>query len=214
MPSRFVYRHHANCSSVPNSVEVLGDGKCVIGLASSLQIYDPTTGTLSSAVNCTGILQVAVYADKVYTLRNIDNSKEVRVYSADLQSSQDLTTVHNGVTNLSATEHHLVLANTETKTLSLYDLNGDQQLDFQLPQMKNVSGLLALRDHTVLVSEGPCVSRYRIGRSAEAIWTCSDLGNVVCMCQDTRSGIIYCRSSASMDVNILSLQGACNYWVC
>lgn len=179
----------------------------MIGLPTSLQIYDPSTGALSTPVNCTGLLKVAVTRNKVFVLRNIDNNKVVRVYSADLQTSSDLTTVNNGIVYLSATDRHLVLANVETKSLTFYDLDGDQQLEFQLPQNKNIRDLLALYDDTVLVSEGPSVSRYRIGQAAEAIWTCSGLNDVVSMYHDVQSGMIYCGKSNTMTVALLTLQG-------
>ena len=170
-------------------------------------MYNVNNASSSGSVNCTGLLRIAVSGERIYALRNIDNTKVVKLFSADLQKSSDLFTVPAGVNHISATDNYLLVANTETKVLSAYDLDGEFQLELKLPETTNIQAILALRDSTVLVSVGASVHRYRIGGNADPVWTCTGMANATAMCQDTASGLIICGNNNQYTLNFVSMEG-------
>ena len=207
LPSNITLQTHFNTGNIPNSAAFISEGKIVVGLPTSLQVYDSSNGGGGESVNCSGLLKISVAGERIYALRNIDNTKVVKLFSADLQKSSDLFTAPTGVNHISGTEDYLLVANTETKVLSVYDLDGEFQLEVKLPETTNIQTILALKDGTVVVSVGASVSRYRIGGNADPVWTCAGMTNVTAMCQDMASGLVICGESNYPDLRYLSLEG-------
>ena len=207
LPSSINTQTYFHIGNIPNSATFISEDKIVVGLPNSFQVYDTSNGGGGGSVNCSGLLKISVAGERIYALRNIDNTKVVKLFSADLQKNSDLFTVPAGVNHVSHTEDYLLVANTETKVLSVYDLDGEFQLEVKLPETTNIQAILALKDGTVLVSVGASVSRYRIGGNADPVWTCAGMTNVTAMCQDMASGLIICGESNYHNLHYLSLEG-------
>ena len=183
-------------------------GKVVFGFSDSLKIFNMDDQTMTCSVTCTGLVNMAVATNKIYTLRSIDNKKLVKQFFADLTESCDLFTVPAGISLMSATDDdYLVFANNDTKTLTLFDLAGKSHLELHLPKEITIKAVFAIGDGTVLVSGGSFVSRYLIGGNRGPVWTCTGMPNVTAMCRDGLSGYIMCGNSDQCKISFLSLEG-------
>ena len=185
-----------NLESIPISIAHITGGKVVFGFSDSLKFFNMDDQTMTCSVTCTGLVNMAVANDKIYTLRSIDNKILVKQFSADLTESCDLFTVPAGISLMSATDDdYLVFANNDTKALLLFDLAGKSRIELHLPKETTIKAVLGIGDGTLLVSGGSVVSRYLIGGNRGPLWTCTGMPNVTAMCSDGLSGYIICGNS-------------------
>ena len=117
----------------------------MFGLSDSLKIFNMYDQIMTCSATCTGLVNMAVANDKIYTLRSIDNKTLVKQFSADLTESCDLFTVPAGVSMISATDDdYLVFANNDTKAFILFDLAGKSRIELHLPKETTIKAVLKI----------------------------------------------------------------------